>query len=901
MIKKYIQSIRGGLLIWLLAFSFGQANAQQFCQAGFSYNIDPNGIVTFTDSSVTSSGTISYFWDFGNGQTATVPNPIVPYGSSGVYSVCLTIWDQPLTCSDTLCISLAINLGGGCNFGTQIQAVQNNTMLITNNFGGTAPYSYQWSTGDTTSSIQTMGISTYCVTITDAAGCTAQDCITLNPNCQMMATIAYDSLANTLTAFQTLGTAPFTYSWNTGATTQTITPTNPAPYCVIITDALGCTANACYTLGAGGCNYGFTYTYQGPGQVVFITYGTGGQMVNWDFGNGNTITSSNSTLIQTFPTNGVYNVCMEIAGCAPSCQPVQVFNGAGNSTICGTVFNDSNGNAVIDGTETGMPFAYVFLWGNGVQQTALSDSSGNYSFNNLSAGTYTVQFCTWQGGPAGGNGIITVPLPDSSASCATYTVTISANDTICGNNFGFFNNTSYITGHLFIDANANGIFDAGEFGISGQAISVGNTTVYTNGSGFYSAMVVPGTYSVSYTPSGFYSAGTLTTAASYSVNVANPGTTYSNNNFGLDLPPGITDLGISINPHTTVTPGFPAWYSIYVCNNGATPTGANVTMVYSTELVPSYQTPSGNVNAATNTITWTIPNINPGSCTNIFTNFNALVGITLGASTLQMVMVTPTSGTDSNPANDVDTVHQTIVGSWDPNNKIVTRTNTNDPAAQMISAINPDQELKYTVNFQNTGNAPAYNVIVVDEISTLLDMSTYQFLGASHPDYEIIITGNTVTYKFMNIMLPDSTNDEPNSHGHVSFRIHAFPGLTTGTQIIDYANIYFDFNDPVLTDDAVVTMIEPLGNAPLANSNLNAFPNPANDNLSLIFNSHVAGIGVVRFIDNLGRVSLQSDLSVSTGVNRVELNTASLSNGIYLMQFTTPSGKLINHKVSVQH
>jgi uncharacterized repeat protein (TIGR01451 family) len=487
-----------------------------------------------------------------------------------------------------------------------------------------------------------------------------------------------------------------------------------------------------------------------------------------------------------------------------------------------------------------------------------------------------------------------------TANCASYTVTIGANDTVCGNNFGVYNNASEVSGTVFIDANNNGVMDGSETGLSYQLVQIGNNYTYSDWYGNYSIWLTPGNYTVSFTPTGNYASGTVTTPSSYQINVNAPGNVFGNNNFGIYMPPGLSDLSIVITPHTTVTPGFPAWYDINICNYGSSATGAIVTMIYDAALTTNYQSPAGNVNSTNNTITWNIANINPNSCTNLWTSFNAQVGIQLGAGTLEFVSVTPTSGTDNYLSNNTDTVHQTIVGSWDPNNKIVVKTNnTPNPATHYISSVNSNQEIIYTVNFQNTGNAPAVNVVVIDEIASDLDLNSFQFLNASH-NCDVIRVGNTVTYRFMNIMLPDSTNDEPNSHGFINFKINASNGLAIGTQIVDFANIYFDFNDPVLTNDAVITLIDVTGIENETSASLVFYPNPAKENFNLRFNSKVSGNANIIMYDNTGRKVLNTSSQVITGENKTTINTNNLENGLYYIELLAPNGQIFKNVMSIQ-
>lgn len=1045
--KKYKPSTKLLLTVVFTVFisTFWNQLKAQSCTAGFSYNLGPNGIVYFYNTSTSTDSLTYYYWTFGNGQIGTSANPVMTYLNAGTYDVCLTVGTYNQSCFDTICQQITVSnincttyswiiadsiagtmtayATGGvgpytyqwsngattsiinpattgtysvtvtdamgcsytsyyfwngmyCNIGftyntpsqgsvnfftagtngqpvtwdfgdgtmpittaatffnhtftqsgtyyvcismancmpycsyvtvnlplpcsgvsTNIVALQNNMFLLAEVFNANNPVTYQWTSGDTGQYIPTNGVSTFCVTVTDAQGCTATDCITVNPSCNLSVTAYNDSLAGIITAYATNGAAPFTYLWSDGSIQQSINPVTTGSYCVTVTDALGCSATDCAFWNGLNCNYGFTYTYQGPGEIVFITYGANGQSAIWDFGDGSApFTTGATQLMHPYTVGGNYMVSMTIAGCNPVYMNVYV-NIPGTSMICGKIFNDNNNNSVIDTGDSGIDSAYVYIWGNSTNLTTFTDAAGNYSFYNLPSGTYTVSFCTWNL-PNSQGAAITVPA--DTGSCAQYIINIGAGDTICNNNFGVYNNSSEVSGTVFIDSNNNGIMDGSESGLSYQLVQIGNNYTYTDWYGNYSIWLTPGTYMVSFTPSGNYASGTLTTPASYQITVTGPGNVYNNNDFGIYMPPGMNDLSVVITPHTTVTPGFPAWYDINVCNYGATATGATVTMIYDAALTTNYQSPAGNVNSTTHTITWNIANINPNSCTNIWTSFNALTGIQLGAGTLEFVMVTPTSGIDNYQANNTDTVHQIIVGSWDPNNKIVVKTNNPaDPSTQFISSVNADQEIIYTINFQNTGNAPAVNVVVIDEMSTLLDENSYQFINSSH-NCEVNRIGNTVTYRFMNIMLPDSVNNEPQSHGFVNFKINAQNGLAMGTLIVDFASIYFDFNDPIQTNDAVVTLIDVTGISNSTSSSALVYPNPAKESFNVMYNSNNAGLASILLYDNIGRKVWSKQEQVNVGQNKSSINTGSLENGLYFIELIMENGTVLKNAISIQ-
>lgn len=897
--KSFTYQLLATCLLMLLMSFRTQA---QSCQAGFSYTPpDPNGLVVFQDTSWSQDQITAWYWDLGDGTIATTPIYTHIYTSNGTYQVCLII--ESASCIDTVCQYIAVTLSNPCNVATNISLVgpPPQTSLMANISGGTAPFTYNWNTGETTEIISVSTSMNYCVTVTDGLGCTATACYNYSSTCDLIAVIVEDTLANTLSAVATLGITPYTYLWSNGSTQSSISPTSAGNYCVTVTDVQGCSTSICYNYSPSGCTNVFTYTQTSPGEYLFVSTAAPTAQTIWDFGDGTIDTIIGNQISHTYITSMTYMVCLSTIGCNTFCTPVYA-QGNPSAVICGTVFNDANGNSIIDTTETGLGGLYLFVYGANTQLAGYSDSiTGNYSFN-VAPGTYTVQLCPTGGGILQ-NSIITVPaqfpiVPPTS--CATYTVTIGSNETICGFNYGVFTNASTVSGTLFLDLNSNGLLDGGETGLPYQMVQVGTYTAYTDANGNYSISVPIGTYVITYTPSGFYSSGTVT-STSVVANVTQNGQIYDNNNVGLYMTPGQVDLGITISPSTTVTPGFGAWYSINVCNYGTTPTTATVMMQYDAVLTPNYQNPAANnVNTTNHLMTWNVPSINPGSCYYIWVTFNANTGIILGSNTSEFVSVSPITGIDNNNNNNTDTIHQIVTGSWDPNNKLVDYTNTNDPNFQMVSSTTSDQEIRYTINFQNTGNAPAHNVVVVDEMSSNLAVSSYEFVGASH-NCVVLRNGNTTTYKFMNIMLPDSTNNEPASHGYVSYKLNALSSLNIGDQILDYANIYFDFNAPVLTEDALVTIVGPTATASILTSNLsNIYPNPAKDFVNVTVQAKADGQVNIAVIDATGKVCIQQQRTLKAGYNKLLLNTAELNQGIYFVQTTSNDGEVKTSKLSIK-
>jgi uncharacterized repeat protein (TIGR01451 family) len=133
--------------------------------------------------------------------------------------------------------------------------------------------------------------------------------------------------------------------------------------------------------------------------------------------------------------------------------------------------------------------------------------------------------------------------------------------------------------------------------------------------------------------------------------------------------------------------------------------------------------------------------------------------------------------------------------SFDPNDIAATPEGT---TAQHF--ILKGTDLEYKIRFQNTGNDTAFVVRIIDKIPAELDLTTLRIGSASHPMTYSLKANGTLEFLFQNILLPDSTTNEPKSHGFVTYKIKAFNNLSNGTTVNNQAFIYFDANAPVATN-----------------------------------------------------------------------------------------------------
>lgn len=140
-----------------------------------------------------------------------------------------------------------------------------------------------------------------------------------------------------------------------------------------------------------------------------------------------------------------------------------------------------------------------------------------------------------------------------------------------------------------------------------------------------------------------------------------------------------------------------------------------------------------------------------------------------------------------------------VRNAYDPNEKSV------QPTGQYT---NGSQRLKYRIDFQNTGTDTALKVMIMDLISTNLDITSLQLLGSSHP-FHFRIDNRNLIWEFDPILLPDSNVDEQGSHGYVEFSLYPIPNLPIGNTIRNFANIYFDYNSPIITNNTFNVICDP--------------------------------------------------------------------------------------------
>jgi uncharacterized repeat protein (TIGR01451 family) len=230
---------------------------------------------------------------------------------------------------------------------------------------------------------------------------------------------------------------------------------------------------------------------------------------------------------------------------------------------------------------------------------------------------------------------------------------------------------------------------------------------------------------------------------------------------------------------------------------------------------------------------------------------------------------------DCDPTNNVDTDVRAVVNSWDPNEVSVANDDLYFVFGEQIAS---GDSLTYQINFQNTGNADAIDILVADTLQAGLDPNTVVAQMSSH-NYTFYNDNGRLMFTFMNINLPDSNSNEPASHGFVRFKVKQTPGNNIGMLIPNKAHIYFDNNDAVITNTATDTIAALYVKQYTKNNEFAIYPNPASDKVVLSM-KNVTGNETVQIYDMTGSLVY----SARMGNKQQVITTATWAKGVYMIR-----------------
>ncbi|NJB86986.1 hypothetical protein GGR26_002763 [Lewinella marina] len=369
-------------------------------------NVSCNG---GTDGALTASGTggtTPYTYQWSNGATtASMVNL-----QAGTYTVTITDGNgcsatasatvtEPKVLETKVSVDVNVSCAGGANGKAMVSTVS----------GGTAPYTYLWSNGATTSTVTGLSAGTYTVTTTDANGCTAtSEAKITEPAPLSTATTVTNVSCNggsdgTVDLSVSGGVAPYTFNWSNTATTEDMVGLSAGTYEVTVTDAKGCTTTASAiitepTVLTATAVVDANVSCHGAGDAAVSASATGGvapYQYAWSTG---AITAAIENL-----GHGTYTVTITDAnGCTASASATVTRPAELKATAVVDANASCNGGSdgALTASGTGGTTPYAYQWSNGATTASMV---------NLQAGTYTVTITDGNGCTATASATITEP------------------------------------------------------------------------------------------------------------------------------------------------------------------------------------------------------------------------------------------------------------------------------------------------------------------------------------------------------------------------------------------------------------------------------------------------------------------------------------------------------------
>jgi len=555
-------------------------------------------------------------------------------------------------------------------------------------------------------------------------------------------------------------------------------------------------------------------------------------------------------------------------------------------TASGYVFDDLNYNGIKEPGEPGLAGVTIYI-STSCNAESFSTVQAGYSTTTDTAGYYYLMVPhhgvqLTMGMPSG----YTLTYPGTFY----YNVNYSSGTMHTGHDFGVSALSVHICGRAYLDDNNDSLYNSPDRSLPGVMLTATNTITglvyhtYSGTTGNYCFDLPPGNFvvkpvnwpvdSATFTPDSLIVSG-------------GTGGTYNNRNFGFRSPVP-TDFHLQLVTADDARPGFDFNLACRINNTGYLKAKGNLVLNYDPLFTPLSTNPAnGVINTVAHTITWTTDSIAPGFSVNYTALFNLPPSTPLGTIITKSATITVSPGTlEYDLTDNTSTLVKTVIGSFDPNDKKVT-----PEGLGATGDVLHNTRFDYLVRFQNTGTASAIHVFVMDTIDSELDLNTFVMHRASH-NYDLVINGNILTWRFFNINLPDSNTNEPLSHGFIEYSISPKPGLADGTTIENEAAIYFDFNAPVITNTTLNTMQTSL--AGIADTETNdqfiVYPNPASQDLTLIPRFEISGRIDVSIVDLLGKHIQTVYQGTYIPSSSIKTNVSPLAKGMYLLRIQHQGG-----------
>lgn len=343
------------------------------------------------------------------------------------------------------------------------------------------------------------------------------------------------------------------------------------------------------------------------------------------------------------------------------------------------------------------------------------------------------------------------------------------------------------------------------------------------------------------------------------------------------------DLAVYLTPSVSPRPGFHFSQRISYRNNGTSPMSGTVSFHHS-NVVSITSISQAGTTASADGFDFAFSNLLPNETRSFYVVMLVPTIPTVALGQVFENWAELALAGDVNPADNSAHLSQIIVGSYDPNDK------TEVHGGKIVHAdFGANDFLTYTIRFENTGTAEAFNVRVSDVLDEKLDENSVRMIEASH-DYVLDRVGSNLTWRLNAINLPPSVPDTMTGHGFITFTVKPKAGYAIGDIIPNSADIFFDFNPAITTEPCLTEFVAPLGINTFADGQVAVYPNPTKNVLNIAVKNDT--IGNIQVTDLLGKTVW----SQAANANAAQIDLSVLSKGLYLVKVQS-AGKQQTFKV----
>lgn len=435
-----------------------------------------------------------------------------------------------------------------------------------------------------------------------------------------------------------------------------------------------------------------------------------------------------------------------------------------------------------------------------------------------------------------------------------------------------------INGSTRYDLNANGC-DGSDLAVSNQKFTITNgtqtSTIIANDSGDFAINVGSGTHTI--TPIVENPAGFTISPANVAVSFPAQSSPFLQD-FCLTATVPLHDFDITLIPLNAARPGFDAHYRLVYKNTGNVIDSGTIVLDYDDAVLDWINSTVAPL-TTNDALSWDFTDLEPFETRSIDVTFNLNSPTETpplnGNNILGFDSSIGENGA-SQPFSSQHVLYQTVVNSFDPNDKVCLE-------GQVLDESYLGGFVTYQIRFENTGNFAAQNIVVKDVIDTSkFEISSLMPIAGSH-DFYTRIVDNKVEFVFENINLPF---DDANNDGFVVFKIQLAPTVTAGSTISNSASIYFDYNFPIETLPAVSYLGILSADSFVFDEQFVISPVPTKNSLQINSKSSLI-IERVEIYNHLGQI-VQSEVGINSTID-----VSRLSKGSYFLKIRTKEGVFV--------